>query len=358
MNLLQETIDKIIPASSQWRDKAHQRLSNLAIPHWSLGRLMDLAEDLAAMSQTFTPKLEKRVIVTCAGDHGVVEEGVSAFPQDVTPQMVENFVRGGASINALAASASASVVVADFGVAYDLSHLRGKIFDKKVMHGTNNIAKGPAMSREQASKAIEGGIEVALELDADMYGTGEMGIGNTTPSAAICACLTGLEAKDVTGRGTGIDDKALDNKVAVIRRAIDLNQPDCNDGLDVLSKVGGLEIAGIAGVILAAASLRRPVVIDGFISTAAALIAWKIKPECADYMIASHKSVEIGHIKMLELLKKIPLIDLGLRLGEGTGAALAMNIVDASRRVLNDILTFDELAEDVPKDNFNCSSVN
>lgn len=348
MELLRKTLDSIEPVSAQWQGKARERMEQLALPHWSLGRLMDMAIELAGMSRSINPKLEKRAVITCAGDHGVVAEGVSAFPQEVTPQMVENFVKGGAAINALSAGAGAEVYVGDLGVAADLSHLKGKIFDKKVAWGTKNIAKEAAMTTDQAIKSIEGGIEIALEVDADLYATGEMGIGNTTPSAAICAVMTGLSPREVTGRGTGINDDSFQRKVRAIESAIEINRPNKEDGLDVLSKVGGFEIGGMAGVVLAAASLQRPVIIDGFISTAAALIACSLKPECAQYIFASHKSVEIGHIKMLELMGKEPLIDLGLRLGEGTGAAVCINIVDSARRVLSEILTFEEVGLSTP----------
>ncbi|MBN2712700.1 MAG: nicotinate-nucleotide--dimethylbenzimidazole phosphoribosyltransferase [Planctomycetes bacterium] len=348
MSLLEKTIDGIAPQDQASRDKAKERLDALTMPHWALGKLMDLALDLAGMTRSVKPKFSGRAVVTMAGDHGVVSEGISKYPQEVTPQMVYNFVNGGAGINAMARNSGASVYVVDMGVASPLDELvkGSKIIDKRVASGTANIAKGPAMSREQAIKAVEGGIEVAMLLapGVDIFGVGEMGIGNTTPSSAIVSVMTGLAPEEVTGRGTGIDDEQLKHKVGVIARAIDVNKPDANDGLDVLAKIGGFEIGGIAGLILGAASLRKPVIIDGFISTAGAMIAHALCPTVADYIISAHKSVEQGHVAMLKKLGKEPLLDLDFRLGEGTGAALAMHLVDASVRILTEVATFEEAA--------------
>ncbi len=348
MSRLEQTIATIAPQDDAWRQRAKERLDHLALPHWSLGRLMDLGVELAGICRSLTPPVARRVVVTMAGDHGVAAEGVSKFPQEVTPQMVYNFVRGGAGINALARQAGADVVVVDMGVAADLGELAaaGEIIDKKVGMGTANMAQGPAMSREEAVRAVEAGIEVAEELAgrADLFGTGDMGIANTTPSAAICAVLAGRAPAEVTGRGTGIDDAALANKVRVIERAIEVNRPDPEDPIDVLAKVGGFEIGGIAGVILGAAALRRPVLVDGFISTAGAMIACALAPQARQYIIAAHRSMEQGHRIMQEHLGLEPLLDLSLRLGEGTGAALAMNIVEAAARVLSEVLTFEEAA--------------
>jgi len=242
----------------------------------------------------------------------------------------------------------ARVLVVDLGVAADLGELAaaGRILDRKVARGTQNLAAGPAMTRDQAERSIEAGIRVANELapTTDVFGTGDMGIGNTTPSSAIAAVLTGRPVRDVTGRGTGIDDAQFGNKVRVIERALEVNRPDASDGIDVLAKVGGFEIGGLAGLVLGAAALRKPVVVDGFISTAGALIAHALAPVCADYIVAAHRSVEVGHAAMHERLAKQPLLDLGLRLGEGTGAALAMNLVEAAVRVLTEVATFDEAA--------------
>ncbi|MDP2657562.1 MAG: nicotinate-nucleotide--dimethylbenzimidazole phosphoribosyltransferase, partial [Candidatus Deferrimicrobium sp.] len=306
------------------------------------------AEDLAGMTRSLRPPVERKAVVVMAGDHGVAAESVSKFPQEVTRQMVLNFVNGGAGINALSRLAGARVVVVDMGVAGDLGPLaaEGKILSRRIGAGTGNMAVGPAMSREDAIRSVEAGIEVALMLAAetDLFATGDMGIANTTPSSAIVSVMTGAAAADVTGRGTGIDDAGLSLKVAVIEKALAVNRPDPDDALDVLAKVGGFEIGGIAGVILGAASLRKPVLLDGFISTAGALIAQGLAPRAADYMIAAHKSVEAGHRIALRKLGKEPLLDLGLRLGEGTGAALAMPIVEGAVRVLTEVATFEEAA--------------
>lgn len=346
MQLLNDTIHEITPQDQEWRAKATNRLEQLTMPHWALGRLMDLAVDLAGMTRSLNPPVARKAVVVMAGDHGVVAEGISKFPQEVTPQMVGNFVGGGAGINALAKQAGARVVVVDMGVAADLSGMArsGKIIDRKIALGTANLAAGPAMSREQAITALEAGIEVALELadSVDLFGTGDMGIGNTTPSAAIVATLTGASVEKVTGRGTGLDSEQLAHKVTVIKKGLSINRPDPTDGLDVLAKVGGFEIAGIAGLILGAAAQRKPVLIDGFISTAGALIAVSLAPNCREYLIAAHRSVEPGHKIMHEHLGLTPLLDLNLRLGEGTGAALAMNVVAAAQAVLTEVATFAE----------------
>ncbi len=348
MSLLKQTIKEIYPQDSMFRDQAKERLDQLAIPPWALGDLMDLAMDLAGICRSVTPDVSKKAIVTMAGDHGVVAEGVSKFPQEVTPQMVYNFVNGGAGINALAKQAGADVVVVDMGVAADLSDLAtsGKIIDKKIGSGTNNIAKGPAMSIASATKAIEAGIEIAKDLGktVDVFGTGDMGIGNTTPSTAIAAVITGKPIEELTGRGTGLDDEQLAHKQQVIKDILKRNQPDPKNGLEVLAQVGGFEIGGIAGLILGAASLKKPVVVDGFISSAGALIAVAIEPFARDYIICAHRSMEPGHRAMQEKLGCKPLLDLNLRLGEGTGAALAMNIVEAAVAVLTEVATFEEAA--------------
>ena len=348
MSLLKETIQKIYPQDSDSRDLAKERLDQLAIPPWALGDLMDLGIDLAGICRSVKPVVAKKAIVTMAGDHGVVAEGVSKFPQEVTPQMVYNFVNGGAGINALARQAGADVIVVDMGVAADLSDLAeaGKIIDKKIGKGTNNIVKGPAMSMANAIKSVEAGISIAMDLDekVDVFGTGDMGIGNTTPSTAIAAVITGKPVEELTGRGTGLDDEQLAHKQQVIKDILLRNKPNPKNGLEVLNCVGGFEIGGIAGLILGAAALKKPVVVDGFISTAGALIAVAIEPFARDYIICAHRSMEPGHKAMQEKLGCRPLLDLNLRLGEGTGAALAMNIVEAAVAVLTEVATFEEAA--------------
>lgn len=346
MSLLETTLREIRPQNEAWRSQAKQRLDHLTMPHWALGRLMDLAVDLAGMTRSVRPPVARKAIVTMAADHGVVAQGVSKYPQEVTVQMVHNFVHGGAGINALARLAGAEVVVVDMGVRGDLSGLAaaGKILRRRIAAGTEDMARGPAMSSEQARAAVEAGIEIAQDLArrVDVFGTGDMGIGNTTPSAAIAAAITGHPAAELTGRGTGIDDRELEHKIAVIQLALETNQPDPEDGLDVLAKVGGFEIGGIAGLILGAAAQRKPVVVDGFISTAGALIAHALAPTAADYIVAAHGSAENGHHLMQQHLGKRPLLHLEMRLGEGTGAALAMNLVEAAVRILSEVATFEE----------------
>lgn len=343
---LKSKIERIVPVSADWRKKARNHLNNLAIPQGSLGQLLDIAEQLAAIKEDLKPSVRSKAVVTMAGDHGVVEEGVSAFPQEVTPQMVANFIAGGAAINVLAGVAGARVMVVDMGVASDLDpSFADKMLFRKVGYGTRNMARGSAMSREQAVQALEAGIEIAgrlVEEGVELLATGDMGIGNTTPSSAILAAISGCPVRDVTGRGTGIGDEALENKIRVIERALDVNQPDPQDGVDVLAKVGGFEIGGIAGLILGASIHRVPVVVDGFISSAGALLAKTIAPASLDYMIAGHQSKEYGHRLMLEKLGLRPLLNLNLRLGEGTGAALAMNIVESAAQVICKMATFED----------------
>ncbi len=316
------------------------------MPYWALGRLMDLALDLAGMTRSTKPEIDKRVVVVMAGDHGVVMEGVSKYPQEVTVQMVYNFINGGAGINAVSRVSGSHVVVVDMGVAGAIEGVKDHagFISKRIRPGTSNIAIGPAMTRDEAVRSIEAGIQIALDLGStyNLFGTGDMGIGNTTPSSAVVAAVTGSAPSEVTGHGTGIDDNQFKNKVKVIEKILEVNKPDPKDGLDILSKVGGFEIGGIAGLILGVASLQKPVLIDGFISTAAALIAHTICPNAADYMIASHRSVEQGHKVALKHLNKDPLIDLNMRLGEGTGAALSMTLVEAAVRILTEVATFEE----------------
>lgn len=347
MGLLEKTIENIRKPNTEFYEAAKERLRNQARPAGSLGLLEEVSARLAGIFNTLDVKLKNKVIVTCAGDHGICEEGVSLFPSEVTPQMVHNFVNGGASINVLARHAGARVMVADIGVKGDF-HPELPIFHRKVRKGTSNFAKGPAMSREEARKSIEAGIEIVRELLTDeplhLLGTGDMGIGNTTPSSAIIAVYSGLPVSRITGRGTGVDDEGLRKKIAAIEKGLTLNRPDPKDPLDVLAKVGGFEIGGLAGLIIGAASYGIPAVCDGLISTAGALIACELAPTARNYLFASHTSVEAGHKYMLEHLKLEPLLNLGMRLGEGTGAALAMELIDAATRILIEIRTFEEVA--------------
>lgn len=348
VGLLEETLAQIIPIDEAWKTKARVRLEQLTMPHWALGRVMDLAESLVGMTRSLTPEVGRKLIVVMAGDHGVTEEGVSLYPAEVTAQMVYNFAAEGAGVNALASVCGAQVMVVDMGVNGDLKNLvdAKKITDCRMKNGTDNIAGGPAMSRDDAVASVEVGIRIVREYDnvADVFCTGDMGIGNTTPSAAIAAAITGHSVADLTGRGTGIGDDQLTHKIRVIEKSLAVNKPDPSDAIGVLAKVGGFEIGGIVGVIIGAASMKKPVVIDGYISTAAALIAYTLSPCSAEYMIAAHQSAEPGHQLMLNFLKKTPLLNLDLRLGEGTGAALALPLLDAAVAVLTKIRTFDEAA--------------
>jgi len=344
MKLLTETLAAIKPVDAAILQEAQRRLDNKTKPLGSLGRLEEFARRFAAISGTLEPDTAKKVIYTFAGDHGIVEEGVSAFPKEVTPQMVLNFLNGGAGVNVLARHAGVEVRVVDIGVDYDFGDAPGLLV-RKVGRGTRNFAKGPAMTRDEAVAALEVGIELAGQAKRDgaaMLGTGEMGIGNTTPSSAIIAVLSGKSVEEVTHRGTGIGDRALENKVRVIKAGLALNRPDPKDPLDVLTKVGGLEIAGIAGLVLGAAANRVPVVVDGFISTAGALIACEMNPHVREYLFAAHESVEIGHRFMLERIGAEPILDLQFRLGEGTGAALAMGLIEAGVKVLKEMATFEQ----------------
>ncbi len=344
MQKLQDILDKIKPPDKTLYNEARNRLDKMAIPRGSLGRLEEFAQRVVAIRNTLKPEVKKKTVVVFAGDHGVVEEEVSAFPQDVTLQMVYNFIEGGAGINVLARHVGAEVMVVDMGVAGDLEPREGLLL-KKVARGTKNITKAPAMTREDAISAMLTGIVIARDLHSekvDIIGTGDMGIGNTTPSAAISSVLTKQDPEKVTGRGTGINDEGLKHKIAVIRKSIQLHRPDPDDPIDVLSKVGGFEIAGIAGLIIGSALHRIPVVIDGFISTSAALVAVSLNPVIREYFFAAHKSVEYGHAGLLEWLEQKPILDLSMRLGEGTGAALGMNLIEAGVKILQEMSTFDE----------------
>ncbi|MEW6085762.1 MAG: nicotinate-nucleotide--dimethylbenzimidazole phosphoribosyltransferase [Chloroflexota bacterium] len=340
-----ETIKQIQPLDQAAMNAARERQNQLTKPAGSLGRLEELSIQLAGITGKPIPSIQEKVIITMAGDHGVVAEGVSAYPQEVTPQMVLNFLAGGAGINALARHIGARVTVVDMGVAGDIPTADANLIRRRVGSGTANLAQGRAMRREQAEESIQHGIEVALDeisKGADILGTGDMGIGNTTPSAAIACALMNLPPEKIAGRGTGVDDEGWKRKVSAITRGLDVNKPDANDGLDVLSKVGGFEIGGLAGVMIGAAANHVPVMVDGFISTAAAMIAVTLAPQCKGYLISAHRSKENGHALMLEWLGLKPLLDLDLRLGEGTGAALGISLAEAACKVLSEMATFGE----------------
>jgi nicotinate-nucleotide--dimethylbenzimidazole phosphoribosyltransferase len=344
MKTLDGYLSMIKPVDGAVLEGVQKRLDSQTKPRGSLGRLESFCRQLASVQGRVDPKCEKKIIFTLAGDHGVVDEGVSAYPQTVTGQMVLNFVNGGAGVNVLAKHAGCEVIVVDMGVASDLDF--GGFVDKKIDFGTRNFTQGPAMTREQAERSIVTGIELALDNDFDILGTGDMGIGNTTPSAAIASVIMEVDVEDVTGRGTGINDETLMLKIDAIKRGISVNRPDKNDPVDVLSKVGGFEIGGIAGLIIGAAIKKRLAVVDGFISTAGALIAGSFRKEISDYFIVSHLSAEKGHDLFVKYLKKDPVLDLGMRLGEGTGAALAIEIIDAALRLYHDMATFNEAGVD------------
>ena len=349
MMKLEEVIEGIKPVDQEWIQKAQERTAQLVMPTRALGRLHEISEQLCGIQQTLEPSINQKSILVMVGDHGVVEEGVSAYPQEVTPAMVQTFLAGGAGINAISRQVGADVWVVDMGIIpqLDVTGLKGadRLLVEKVGNGTANFTKGAAMSRRDAEKTLLIGFQQASKLmqaGADILGTGDMGIGNTTPSAAIGAVITGATLDEMVGRGTGVDDAGLARKREIVRRGIEVNKPNPENGLDVLAKVGGFEIGGIAGALLAGAFHRRAVVVDGFISTAGALIAHALCPTIKDYLFAGHCSEEPGHRIMLEYLGLEPILDLGMRLGEGTGATLAMGVMEGAVRMFKEVLTFEE----------------
>ncbi len=341
---LGETIAQIPPLDGGVMAAAQARQDQLTKPPGSLGRLEALSVQLAGITGQQRPRLRNSVVITMAADHGIAGQGVSAYPQEVTGEMVANFLRGGAAINVLARHVGTRVVVVDMGVAAELT-AHADLVQCKIAPGTHDFTLGPAMTREQALQSVESGIAVAvreIERGADVMGTGDMGIANTTASSAITASITRRPVARVTGRGTGLDDAGRQRKIGVIERALALHQPEPSDALDVLGKVGGFEIGGLAGVMIGAAARRVPVVVDGFISGAAALIACTLAPSVQPYLIAAHRSVEPGHRAVLEHLRLLPLLDLDLRLGEGTGAALGISLCVAACKLLDEMATFAE----------------
>lgn len=337
----------IEPISSSHVEQAIQRQSILTKPAGSLGRLEDIACQIAGIQRSDTPSIAEKWVVVAAADHGVVEEGISAYPQAVTAQMVANFLVGGAAINALAAQSSAKVKVVDAGVANDIPGDTTNLTVAKLANGTDNFVYGPAMSHSQAGEILRRGYELALELadqGADLVALGEMGIGNTTAASAITSVMLGESPKKVTGHGTGIDEVTRLKKAYVVSQAIKVNSPDPSKPVDVLAKIGGFEIGYLAGMMLGAAKSRTLVVLDGFISTSAALIAAAINPTVTQYMLASHQSVEPGHILAIEHLGLQPAFDLNMRLGEASGAALSIPIIESAVRVHNEMATFEQAA--------------
>jgi len=344
MDNLARTIEMIKPLDKVAVAEARSRQETLTKPPGSLGRLEELSIQLAGIQGKARPGIKDKAMIVMAGDHGVVAEKIGNWSQAVTAQMVENFLRGGAGINVLARQVGARIKIVDMGVATELKP-NPQLVSRKIGHGTRNICLGPAMTTEQAVKSIEAGIDmvnVESGLGLDIVGTGDMGIGNTTASSAICAVMTGKPVSEVTGRGTGLTDEQLAHKVEVIQRALDVNHPDPSQPLDVLARVGGFEIGGLAGVMLGAAAKRIPVVIDGFISGAAALIAVALAPTLKDFIIPAHVSDEAGHPTLLKHLGLKPLLELGMRLGEGTGAALGIFLAEAAVKTLNEMATFGE----------------
>ncbi|MBI5552772.1 MAG: nicotinate-nucleotide--dimethylbenzimidazole phosphoribosyltransferase [Desulfobacterales bacterium] len=348
-NNVNAIVAAIGPLDAQWIEKARARTAQLVMPPRALGRLHDIAERCCAIQATLHPSLDRKAVVVMAGDHGIAAEGVSAFPQAVTGAMVRTFLTGGAGINAIARHAGAQVWVVDMGIIPDIDPqgVPGghQLKVSKIGPGTASFLRGPAMSRDQAEAALLAGFNHAADLfeaGVQVLGTGDMGIANTTSSAAIGAVLTGASLDEMVGRGTGIDDQSLARKKTVIAQGIERNRPDAGDGVELLAKLGGFEIGGIAGLILAGACYRRPVVVDGFISTAGALIAHALCPLVSDYCFAGHQSEEPGHGLMLRHLGLAPILNLGMRLGEGTGGALAMTIMQGAVRMFKEVMTFEE----------------
>ena len=343
--MLKQALSQIKPVSEAWLTKARKRLDNLTKPRGSLGRLEEMAARIVAIREEERPATAKKEVFVFVGDHGVVSEGVSAYPQEVTALMVKNFLAGGAGINVLARCAAANVSVIDIGMKEDLQGA-GELIRKNVKRATENIAQGPAMTREEAERAVGVGIEIAnnaSDSGAIMIATGEMGIGNTTPASALLSALLPVEVVDVTGRGTGLDEEGLRHKQKVIEQAIEMNRATFDDPISILAAIGGFEIAGICGLCLGGAARRLIVVVDGFISSAGALVAMRLNPTVRDYLFFSHKSSEKGHGIFFEREGLSPILDLDLRLGEGTGAALAMQVLESATKLYNEMATFEEV---------------
>lgn len=342
MNKIEQTTQRITPLNRSIEAAVQAHLDDLTKPQGSLGRLEELARQVCLVQGRVSPTLGKKRIYCFAGDHGVADEGVSAFPKAVTPQMVYNMLAGGAAINVLTRHAGVDLVVVDMGVDDPLENAPG-LCRRKIRRGTDNIAVGPAMRREEAEAALTSGIELAEAAAADgvtLLGTGEMGIANTTPATALFAAALKCTVEDITGRGTGIDDERLKHKVDVIKRALKVNAARLADPVDMLAALGGFEIAGIAGLVLGAAANHIPLIVDGFISTAGAVVACAICPAVQDYLIFSHLSMEQGHRVIMESLSARPVLNLDMRLGEGTGAAIAIGVVEASVKIYNEMATF------------------
>ena len=341
---LQNWTEKIQPLDAAAMDAARRRQAELAKPPGSLGRLEDLSIQVAGITGRLHNPMEKKHLLVFAADNGVVEEGVSSTPQSVTLSQTINLTREKTGAATLCAHFGCGITVCDVGVNADIRE--AKVLNRKIAYGTRNIAKGPAMTRQQALQAIATGAELAADTPADILGVGEMGIGNTTTSSAVLAVLLNVEPEKVTGRGGGLTDVSFQKKKTVIRQAIAFNRPDPADPVDVLAKVGGFDLAAMCGAFLGAAASRRPVVIDGFISAVAALCAVRICPAVRDYLVPSHASYEIGYRLAMEAMALEPMLLLGMRLGEGSGCPLAFNIVEAACAVLSHMATFDQAGID------------
>jgi nicotinate-nucleotide--dimethylbenzimidazole phosphoribosyltransferase len=340
---LEETLKTILPLDRAVELEAQRRLDSLTKPQGSLGKLEELARHIAVIQGTVPPQLGKKVLLLFAGDHGITEEGVSAYPKEVTAQMTYNFLRGGAAVNVLARHYGVDVQVIDAGVGYDFPAECG-LRNCKVRRGTANFSRGPALTQLEAVQSIETGIHLVEKVISEnpfLLGAGEMGIGSTSSATAILCAFTGAAPRDVAGRGTGIDDATLERKIAAIERGLEVNRPDANDPLGVLAKVGGLEIGAMTGVILAAAAFRIPMVLDGFISGAAGLVAQRLAPSVKDILFASHLSSEPGHRLMLDELELKSVLDLQMRLGEGTGTCILMGLIEASVKMMREMATFE-----------------
>lgn len=343
MNLLKDTIDSIKPLYCDYVKEAWQRIDNLTKPIGSLGGLEEIAAKMTGITGKINNGINKKNIIIMCSDNGVVVEGVSTCPQNTTAIVTNNFTKNITGVCLLAKNANSEITVVDVGVNADFDN--NKIINKKIAYGTKNIAVEPAMTKEEATRAIEVGIETVYRLVVagyDLLGTGEMGIGNTTTSAAVLSVLSGINSDIVVGKGSGLTEKQFENKKNVVRRAIHINSPDKNDVIDVLSKVGGFDIAALCGCFLSAASLRVPIVIDGFIASAAALCAYRINPLCRDFMFPSHLSAEPGAVYMMKELNLSPMLNLNMRLGEGSGCPLAFNIIEAALYTINNMATFEE----------------
>lgn len=341
---LETEISRVLPLDASAMELARQRQAQLAKPPGSLGRLEELSVQLAGITGKVHNQIRKKHLLVFAADNGVVEEGVSSAPQSVTLMQTVNLTRHKTGASTLCKHFGCEITVCDVGVNADIRE--PKVLNRKIAYGTGNIAKGPAMTREQALQAIRTGMELASNTDADVLGVGEMGIGNTTTSSAVLAVLLGVDVEAVTGRGGGITDAGFLKKKQVIKTAIELNRPDAGNVLDVLAKVGGFDIAAMCGAFMGAAAARRPVVIDGFISAVAALCAYKLCPNVRGYLVPSHASYEIGYKLAMDAMGLEPMFLLGMRLGEGSGCPLTFEILDAACAVINDMATFEQAGID------------